>query len=434
MPAWISLSLSDLNSYLVGAQVNALNTAALAAGQSDRFTGIMTDMVNRIRVKIEGCPRNHISATPLTIPPELKWVACYLIIEAMQTAVPGLKLTDDQRNQIAKADDQLTRIADCKEVVSIPNDPLTPADVQRGGQTATRQSHPAPGFSQPNSQRPNEVLPNSLLLDARCWIHRMAGTCPERPASIEHSMFDVPAFTSRPTIRKFMSILASIQQQCADRLQSDPLFANVPVLTERIADIQSEIDRALGPLNEQGGKTGLVAILLTPTANVNFENIFGPFFDEIKIVVRIMENVTVNQDPTNGTNVAAADAAEKICNLLHHFQPDSANGPITAQKPAISLGHDPQHLCYDCHFKASGGLTSVPTQAATPVITSSAGAFTLTCATTGAAIFYTLDGSNPMPRNGVFYTAPFTPGAGLTLKARAWLAGYLASAITTVNT
>ena len=88
MPAWITISLTDLNDYLVGAQVNALNSSALASGQSDRFTRVMTDMVNRIRTKIEGCPRNFISATALTVPPELKWVACYLIIEAMQAACP----------------------------------------------------------------------------------------------------------------------------------------------------------------------------------------------------------------------------------------------------------------------------------------------------------------------------------------------------------
>ena len=78
------------------------------------------------------------------------------------------------------------------------------------------------------------------------------------------------------------SVLTQLQQQCADRLQADPLFANVRVLTERIADIQSEIDRALGPLNESGGKTGIVAIVVTPTASVNFGNVFGPFLDEIK--------------------------------------------------------------------------------------------------------------------------------------------------------
>jgi chitobiase/beta-hexosaminidase-like protein len=231
-----------------------------------------------------------------------------------------------------------------------------------------------------------------------------------------------------------MSLLISLQQQCADRLQADALFANVPVLTERIADIQSEINTALGPLNGQNGKTGLVLNVLTPTADVNFENVFGPFFDDIRIVVRVIENVPVNKDPNTGTHVPAADAAETICNLLHLFQPESANGPVLARKPSIALRHDPQYRIYECRFKTSGGLTSVLPQAAMPVIAESSGTVTLTCATAGAAIFYTLDGSNPSPRNGTFYTAPFTPGTGLTLNARAWLAGYLTSNPATATT
>jgi hypothetical protein len=230
-----------------------------------------------------------------------------------------------------------------------------------------------------------------------------------------------------------MSLLSQLQQQCADRLQADPLFANVPVLTERIADIESEIDRALGPLNAQGGKTGLVAILLTPTANVSFENVFGPFFDDIKIVVRVIENVPVNQDPGTGTNVPAADAAEKICALLHHFQPDSATGPVVARKPTITLGNDPAHLSYDCLFKTAGGLATTLPQVATPASANNTGAISLTCATAGAAIFYTVDGSNPSPRNGILYAASFTPGAGVTIKARAWLAGFLTSETLVIN-
>lgn len=230
------------------------------------------------------------------------------------------------------------------------------------------------------------------------------------------------------------SILSQLQQQCADRLQADPLFANVPVLTERIKDIESEIDRALGPLNEQGGKTGLVAIILTPTANANFENVFGPFFDDIKIVVRVIENVPINQDRNTGTNISAAQAAERACNLLHHFMPDSASGPITAQKPTISLGNDPSHLSYDCRFKTSGGLSTVLPQLDTPVITKNGAAYTLVSDTAGAAMYYTLDGSNPSPRNGTLYTTPFTPSSGLALNVRAWLAGYLASQLATANT
>ena len=79
-------------------------------------------------------------------------------------------------------------------------------------------------------------------------------------------------------------------------------------------------------MNEAGGKTGIVVIVVTPTP-MNFGNVFGPFLDEIKIVVRVIENVPVNQDPNTGTNIPAAQLAEKICNLLHHFQPDSATGP-----------------------------------------------------------------------------------------------------------
>jgi hypothetical protein len=231
-----------------------------------------------------------------------------------------------------------------------------------------------------------------------------------------------------------MSLLTSLQQQCADRLLADPFFANVPVLTERIRDIESEITAALGPLNGQGGKTGLVAIILTPTASVNFENVFGPFFDDIKIVVRIVENVPVNQDPDTGTNISAADAAEKICALLHHFQPDSATGPVLAQRPGITLANDPNYLSYDCRFKTAGGLTSVPPQVATPVLAKNSGAVTLTCDTPGAAMFYTLDASNPMPRNGAFYTAPFTPAPAQTLNVRAFLAGYLTSPLATTTT
>ncbi len=130
---WITIVVTDLNDYLVGAQVSALRTAALAAGQADPFTAIMPDIVNRIRLKIESCKTNRVSATALTIPPELKWIACYLIIEAMQVRLPALKLTEDQKNQVKAAKDELNLIAKCDSVVSEPTDPLEPGDAQVGG-------------------------------------------------------------------------------------------------------------------------------------------------------------------------------------------------------------------------------------------------------------------------------------------------------------
>src|SRR6185503_16886752 len=95
--AWIIPALTDLNNYLVGAQVSAVNTAALAtgAGQTDRFTEARLSVCNRIRNKIESCEGNRISATALAIPPSLKMCACLLIIQALQTSIPSLKLTED---------------------------------------------------------------------------------------------------------------------------------------------------------------------------------------------------------------------------------------------------------------------------------------------------------------------------------------------------
>lgn len=145
---WITLSEEDLNDYLVGAKMNALRTAALATGQSDPFEAIMPDIAQRIRLKIASCARNRLSATQHSIPPELKWVAAYLIIEAMQGRIPSLRLSDDQKAQIAEARKQLDRIADCKDVVSDPSDPESSVAQQSGGialvssttRTSTRES------------------------------------------------------------------------------------------------------------------------------------------------------------------------------------------------------------------------------------------------------------------------------------------------------
>src|SRR4051812_31509551 len=117
---WILIAVTDLNDYLVAAQVNALRTAALAGGQADPFTNVMHDMASRIRLKIESCRTNQVSATAYTVPPECKWIACYLIIEAMQTRLPGLKLTEEQKGQVDRAYKELNLIAKCDSVVTLP--------------------------------------------------------------------------------------------------------------------------------------------------------------------------------------------------------------------------------------------------------------------------------------------------------------------------
>lgn len=131
--AWIIPALTDLNSYLVGAQVTAVNTAALAAAQSDRFTEVRLSVCNRIRNKIESCRNNRISATALAIPPSLKMAACLLIIQGLQTSIPSLKLTEDQVRLIETIERDLTAIQKCELTVEEATDPLDPQNAQTGG-------------------------------------------------------------------------------------------------------------------------------------------------------------------------------------------------------------------------------------------------------------------------------------------------------------
>lgn len=140
MATWIVITVEDLNAYLVAAQVAALRTAALGAGQADPFSVVLPDVAARIRAEIQGCRTNEVSATPNSIPPELKSYACHLILEAMQTRIPGLHLTVEQKTQANEARKYLARIARCEVPVAQPADPLEPGGVQRGGiiQVATK--------------------------------------------------------------------------------------------------------------------------------------------------------------------------------------------------------------------------------------------------------------------------------------------------------
>jgi len=127
--AWIVIVVDDLNDYLVSVQASALRTAALASGQADPFANIMHDRCNYVRNRISKLI--SISLTPYAVPPELKTTACWLIIESMQTRIPQLKLSDDQKSLIARAYKDLDIAATKDLPISMPTDPETPA-VQSG--------------------------------------------------------------------------------------------------------------------------------------------------------------------------------------------------------------------------------------------------------------------------------------------------------------
>ncbi|NCC50903.1 MAG: hypothetical protein EOM20_06760 [Spartobacteria bacterium] len=130
MAEWVVITADHLADYLVGAQLSALRTAALATGQVDPFENVMHDRCNYVRNRI--AERISISASSYAVPPELKTCACWLIIEAMQTRIPGLNLDEDQRDMIRRAYQDLDIAGTPKLRISVPADPTDPP-VQAGG-------------------------------------------------------------------------------------------------------------------------------------------------------------------------------------------------------------------------------------------------------------------------------------------------------------
>ena len=131
MAAWITITDTDLNDYLVAAQMNALRSAARAPGQANPFTVIMQDRCNYIRNRIS--KRITISETAHAVPPELKTCACVLIIEAMAGRLAvAMALTDDQVRMVKRAYADLDIAGTADFPISMPDDPVAP-EVQVGG-------------------------------------------------------------------------------------------------------------------------------------------------------------------------------------------------------------------------------------------------------------------------------------------------------------
>lgn len=202
--------------------------------------------------------------------------------------------------------------------------------------------------------------------------------------------------------------------------QADPFFSDIQIINERLKDIEGKLDVSLGTLG------GVAVVLVTPLVGGVLPNVAGANFRDIQFVARVLENVTIND-----TGKAALDVAVYLAALWCQAKPDTFAGALRPAQNVISLGNDPTFLSYDVTFLTEAG-TKITIPKLSAVVASTMGAdvaLQLEEATPGAAIFYTLDGSPPIPRNpsAHLYTAPFAFTAGQPLRARAWLAGYTAS-------
>ncbi|MCX6896327.1 MAG: chitobiase/beta-hexosaminidase C-terminal domain-containing protein [Verrucomicrobia bacterium] len=244
-----------------------------------------------------------------------------------------------------------------------------------------------------------------------------------------------------------MSVMNTQRQEWKDFLDAIADFDDIPVILEDKGDIENEVLRRLGALegNEAGTKCGIVILLGTVNAIPDGNAEFGPVLT-MKHIARVIENVPINRDAAaNGTLLTYSDVIEKLVGYSHLFKPATAQSPFIIEAPGIQeiderfLPHIPIGPGKDAFFNCTGLFATVLAQCAAPMFevdldpeSLTYRQVTLACATPGAAIFYTANGGKPNPAK-TLYTAPFTPAANTTVKARAWLAGKLASEISTAT-
>jgi hypothetical protein len=230
-----------------------------------------------------------------------------------------------------------------------------------------------------------------------------------------------------------MSVGATIQQLIVDEIGVLSIIADnqISVIAESKAS----------PLNimqiAQGVVRMAVIVRTTVFRRPNKNPVRGkPYFDDIGIQIEVTENRTLNAART----VHADDVAEEIFSALNGWDFSGQGNCIKLEDDAATLdgewNNKENNLIWGWTILArtEGGLSLTIAQVATPSASFAAiqgdpanKTATITCATGGAGVFYTLDGSVPTPLRGTVYTAPFVAAIGATLRARAWLAGKTAS-------
>jgi len=129
MANWTAITVSNLNNAKVSALVDALRTAALGAGQTDRSTEIIEGVVKAIRLEVQACKTNLVDADTTKIPTELRPIAVRMVLWELKNA---LEMSVTNQEEIDHGNDIkfLRRIAICEVPISTPDDPQETPTVQ----------------------------------------------------------------------------------------------------------------------------------------------------------------------------------------------------------------------------------------------------------------------------------------------------------------
>lgn len=144
MSNWISITKSNLYDSKAAALIDAADTVQLGAGQTDRSTGIIADVVVEIRRKVARC--NQLDQDATKIPGGLKSLAVDIIVARLKVALEQ-ELTKAESDSLARREREMDRIADGKDYIDPPDNPI-PANfvsADSGAQVVSKSRRKATG-------------------------------------------------------------------------------------------------------------------------------------------------------------------------------------------------------------------------------------------------------------------------------------------------
>lgn len=231
-----------------------------------------------------------------------------------------------------------------------------------------------------------------------------------------------------------LDIIDRLPCELQARLEADDYFVDVPVIVEEHGNLEAEMNRQMAVITAKGGKRGVAVIVLQVIGDDDFPNLqFGPM--TLRPAFQVLENVELNGS-ASGTGKSARKVARRIRDVIKCAGMVGLVKNMQADKPCIEPVPMPKEMSgraqsYQVNFRCLEVSTEEMHQVATPQITGAAGStFTITCATSGASIYYTTDDSYPRAggATSVLYTAPVAvPVEGVTVRACAYKSGWVAS-------
>lgn len=230
--------------------------------------------------------------------------------------------------------------------------------------------------------------------------------------------------------------LQRAQSDIADRLAADSWFSTITILEDRKGNTVSEAQKVLGAMTAKAGKVGTCAVVMQPKGTVAKPNLPVAIMD-LDITVLVLEDPAINDGQT-GTGKNAMATARRIVDVLYQFSSQGVLRMMLPDNPTyVPVDDIIAPVAIEVRFKSMEDFRTQAVKVSQPGYSTPQTALpytmTLSCATSGADIYYTLDGSYPSPLQGSKYTAPFAVTTAASLRLGAVKAAMIDSDISLKN-